>query len=403
MSSFEQHRFRTLPASGSRNVETMKVRFKGAKVRWRRAFPRRSARLVSRCRAGAEMELFQRRWLAIRPSPAASPSLPRGRDGRADAPLRLERLPSRSARALAAGGQNDRRHPPLLQVPDVHRLGTGAALPLQRCLCRRARPQASCGARPCLRGHLGGHLGRYRADGPPRARRGSDLLGESAVDDDPQGLFRADLVHFLLQPPARRRRNGRRHVLRLRRDHRHGEGRAGAARERGAVPADRRFGAGADVGHPARPRAQFRQPRLCRVPRHQLRGSGGVRLADGDPPRGRAAGARRIGGRRGVAADVRTGLALPQRQWLALASLHLAAALGAAGRACRLHRRCSRHHRAQGGRGGAARDERDTGAARRRAHPISARRSTGCRPRSESGYAPRRRCVRRRRWRRWAS
>ena len=39
--------------------------------------------------------------------------------------------------------------------------------------------------------------------------------------------------------------------------------RARAARERGAVPADRQFGAGDDVGDPARPGARLRQRRLC--------------------------------------------------------------------------------------------------------------------------------------------
>ena len=41
--------------------------------------------------------------------------------------------------------------------------------------------------------------------------------------------------------------------------------RARAARERGAVPADRQFGAGDDVGDAARPGARLRQRGLCRV------------------------------------------------------------------------------------------------------------------------------------------
>ena len=56
--------------------------------------------------------------------------------------------------------------------------------------------------------------------------------------------------------------------------HRAARRRAGAARERGAVPADRRLGAGADVGDAARPHARLRQRCLCRVRRRHARGSG---------------------------------------------------------------------------------------------------------------------------------
>ena len=54
---------------------------------------------------------------------------------------------------------------------------------------------------------------------------------------------------------------------RRRRRHRAARDRAGVARERGAVPADRQFGAGDDVGDPARPHPRLRQRRLCGVRR----------------------------------------------------------------------------------------------------------------------------------------
>jgi signal transduction histidine kinase len=75
---------------------------------------------------------------------------------------------------------------------------------------------------------------------------------------------------------------------RLRRDRappRRGE----IARKRGALPADRGFGAGADVGDPPRPHQELRQPRLCRVPRHHLQAGHHLRLAHRHPPRRRAA------------------------------------------------------------------------------------------------------------------
>ena len=65
---------------------------------------------------------------------------------------------------------------------------------------------------------------------------------------------------------ARRRRSQGIVALDHRR-HRAARRRAGAARERGAVPADRQFGAGDDVGDPARPHPRLRQRRLCRVRR----------------------------------------------------------------------------------------------------------------------------------------
>ena len=46
---------------------------------------------------------------------------------------------------------------------------------------------------------------------------------------------------------------------------------AEAARKRGALPADRRQRAGADLGHQARPHALLRQPGLCRFPRTAVR------------------------------------------------------------------------------------------------------------------------------------
>ena len=56
-------------------------------------------------------------------------------------------------------------------------------------------------------------------------------------------------------------------VMRHQRRHRAARRRARAARKRGAVPADRQFGAGDDVGDPARPHPRLRQRRLCRVRR----------------------------------------------------------------------------------------------------------------------------------------
>ena len=72
--------------------------------------------------------------------------------------------------------------------------------------------------------------------------------------------------------------------------------------ERFRLIADSR--AGADVGDQARPQAQLRQPRLCRLPRHHLRGGG--RLSTGarsSIPTTTTRIARRIDRRRGHARD----------------------------------------------------------------------------------------------------
>ena len=98
----------------------------------------------------------------------------------------------------------------------------------------------------------------------------------------------ADLADLLLQSGPRRGRRGRRPVRHGHRGQPRRRRRGAAARERGAVPADRRFGAGADVGDQARPQAQLRQPRLCRLPRRHLRGGGRLRLAQHHPSRRRA-------------------------------------------------------------------------------------------------------------------
>ena len=82
--------------------------------------------------------------------------------------------------------------------------------------------------------------------------------------------------------------------------------RARAARERGAVPADRQFGAGDDVGDPARPRARLRQRRLCRVRRRaglRPRGGADARLAHANPSRRRRPDRRREHRRRSDAAS----------------------------------------------------------------------------------------------------
>ena len=116
-----------------------------------------------------------------------------------------------------------------------------------------------------------------------RGRSSATRRSTSAIPMIEQALegqrtfFAAEFDH----PHARRRCGaerlypvGRRSDRRSARDHRPGDGRdraarrrEGAARERGAVPADRQLGAGDDVGDPARPGARLRQRSLCRVHR----------------------------------------------------------------------------------------------------------------------------------------
>ena len=134
--------------------------------------------------------------------------------------------------------------------------------------------------------------GRARSSSPP----------SSIIQDRGRVAVQTDYV-----PWADARRTGARdHHRRPGRD-RAARRRAGAARERGAVPADRQFRAGHDVGDPARPGPRLRQRRLCRVRvRAGLRPRGGAdaRLACADPSRRRRADRRRKHCRRGVAAAV---------------------------------------------------------------------------------------------------
>ena len=131
--------------------------------------------------------------------------------------------------------------------------------------------------------------------------------------------------------------------------------RAGAARERGAVPADRQFGAGDDVGHPARPRARLRQRRLCRFRRRsgqRPRGRREARLAHPHPPRRRRRGSspNRIAGEASCTAVHARGPLPALRRRVALAAQRVAAALRRRRRADRVHRGRDRHHAGQGGR-----------------------------------------------------
>ena len=92
------------------------------------------------------------------------------------------------------------------------------------------------------------------------------------ADDRAGAGRRADLLRRRVRPSRARHDGGAERLYSVgrrgrggARDHRHREGRdradgrrEGAARERGAVPADRQFGAGDDVGDAARPRARLR-------------------------------------------------------------------------------------------------------------------------------------------------
>ena len=180
--------------------------------------------------------------------------------------------------------------------------------------------------------------------------------------------------------------------------------RGAAARERGALPADRRFRAGPDLGDQARPPPRLRQSRLSRFRRRQLRS--GARSSTGAPccirKMRRASSPNRWPARQPE--NLRARGALPSRRWrMALAALDFAAALGTVWRAYRLHRRRSGHHRMEARRTKAARGQREAGESVESAHRRPARRqSTACRPRLASASAPRRRCARPRRWRRSA-
>ena len=152
-----------------------------------------------------------------------------------------------------------------------------------------------------------------------------------------------------------------------------------ATRERGAVPADRQFGAGDDVGDAARPRPRLRQRRLCRVRlRARVRPGDGAdaRLARSDPSRRRRPDRRRKHRRRGVARSAFTLEGRYRRydgeyRWL---RTRLAAALRPGRGARRLHRRRHRHHACQGsGARASPPGRRADGAARCVARPSSAR------------------------------
>ena len=105
------------------------------------------------------------------------------------------------------------------------------------------------GARPMFEAALAGERQFFAAD-----LRSSDARAAAA---------QSDYVPWV-DPRDRRRRRGRH---RRHRRHRAALDRTGDARERGAVPPDRQFRPGDDVGDPARPRARFRQRPLCRVRR----------------------------------------------------------------------------------------------------------------------------------------
>ncbi len=170
------------------------------------------------------------------------------------------------------------------------------------------------------RGRVRGAAGDVRGG----AGRGAAVLRGELRSSHARADRGAERLCAVGQSGDRRRRRGRH---RRHRHHRAALDRTGAAGERGAVPPDRQFRPGDDVGDPARPRARLRQRPLCRVRRRHSRGSVPARLADADSSRRRRA--HRLGEhRRGsdVAAVHARGPLPPRRRGISLAPQRVAAA-----------------------------------------------------------------------------
>ena len=153
--------------------------------------------------------------------------------------------------------------------------------------------------------HRRGGVRRARGRCSRRRWRRAASSSPSSFEHPERGPVAAQSDYVPWVNPDERRGRRRRH--RHHRHHRATRDRAGAARERGAVQADRQFGAGDDVGDPARPRARLRQRRLCRFrragPGATARGGADARLAHAHPPRRRRPDRRREHRRRSDAAS----------------------------------------------------------------------------------------------------
>ena len=142
-------------------------------------------------------------------------------------------------------------------------------------------------------------------------------------------------------------------VILIQRRDRAARRRAGAARKRGAVPADRQFGAGADVGDPARPQRATSSTRpMSSSSGGRPRGGRGARLArrgsipttsSGSSPK--ASPGKRA--RQPFTLEARFRSARRRWRWLRSVSQPR---FGADGELIGLHRGRDRHHAGQGGR-----------------------------------------------------
>ena len=137
--------------------------------------------------------------------------------------------------AVAEGGAGPAAH---VALRDVAGLGRGHRLLLQRRLPADAGRQAPAVARTAGAPHLSRDLGRHQGPHRERLSRGRvDLGSRAAAADQPPRLARGDVSHVLVQPAARPRRHGGRHLLRGQRgngarDQRAPSRHAGHARER---------------------------------------------------------------------------------------------------------------------------------------------------------------------------
>ena len=221
-----------------------------------------------------------------------SVSARRRRDGRAHPWARLGRFAARAAGRLVAAAEDPARGDARVPAADVHGVGAGADLVLQRCLHPDPRPQASGGA------------GRAGAGGMERSARGSGAAVRSCVrgprgahgrhqpDAGSPGARGGDAFRLLLHPRLRRKRRGRRTVRRMHRNHGAGARRAGARRRSRTAAAPVRAGAELHVHHArARPRLRVRQQRAqAAVPERGLGRPAGARCV----PRHRRPGLFRV-------------------------------------------------------------------------------------------------------------
>ena len=231
--------------------------------------------------AGAGLSDDLRHALAFRSRVPGRRVLPDAeRHGSADAAPSLGDDARRSRRRLAVQPQARRPYPAGLPPADVPGLGRFLHAVLQRCLRADPRRQARrCARRRCPR-DLAGNLADHRADVGKSARGRTGRLGRPGADDRPLRLLRDVPLRLFVQPGLRRRRQARRRARDVRRNDRHGAGRAAARvpARTGRHPAPRDGVRPARAGRVAPVRRAFRR-------RHRHAGRSARCAGHGDDPR----------------------------------------------------------------------------------------------------------------------